>query len=82
MEHLINLRVESGYSSSHTLDLREHLEQLKVLYQSREETGRGVLGVSQAMIEGFFGPSLNEYYDFVEEQIERKRIRIERELGT
>lgn len=82
LEHLINLRVESGYSSSHTLDLREHLEQLKVLYQSREETGRGVLGVSQAMIEGFFGPSLNEYYDFVEEQIERKRIRIERELGT
>ena len=69
-------------SSSHTLDLREHLEQLKVLYQSRKEKGIGALGVSQAMIEGLFGPSLNEYYDFIEEQIERKRIRIERELDT
>lgn len=82
LEHLINLRVESGYSSSHTLDLREHLEQLKVLYQSRKETGIGMISVSQAMIEGFFGPSLNEYYDFVEEQIARKRTRIERELET
>ena len=82
LEHLINLRVESGYSSSHTLDLREHLEQLKVLYQSRKETGTGVFGTSQAMIEEFFGPSLSEYYGFIEEQIERKRTRIERELDT
>lgn len=83
MEHLINLRVESGYSSSHTLDLREHLDQLKVLYQSRKDTGNNLLGgVSQAMIETFFGSHLNEYYDFIEAQIASKRKRIERELDT
>jgi Divergent AAA domain. len=82
LEHLINLRVESGYSSSHTLDLQEHLEQLKVLYQSREETGLRAIAISQAMIGGLLGSSLNEYYDFIEEQVERKKARIERELDT
>ncbi len=82
LEHLINLRVESGYSSSHTLDLREHLEQLKVLYQSRKKTGIGVLDISEVMKESLFGPFLNEYYDFIEQQIERKKNRIERELDT
>jgi hypothetical protein len=31
LEHLINLRVESGCSSSYTLELQEHLDQLQIL---------------------------------------------------
>jgi len=83
LEHLINIRIESGYSSSHTLDLREHLDQLKVLYQSRKDSGNRFLGgATQAIIEGFFGQSLSEYYDFIEEKISSKQKRIERELDT
>jgi predicted HTH transcriptional regulator len=34
LEHLVNLRVESGYSSSHTLELKDHLEQLQKLHEN------------------------------------------------
>lgn len=35
LQRLLNRRLETGYSSSFELDLREHLEQLKVLYEYR-----------------------------------------------
>lgn len=81
LEHLINLRIESGYSSSHTLDLGEHLEQLQVLYKARR--GQNPLGIaSLAMVESFFGNPLKEYYQFVEEMILSKKLRIQKELDT
>ncbi|SIQ67631.1 hypothetical protein [Marinobacterium stanieri] len=41
-----------------------------------------MLDISEVMKESLFGPFLNEYYDFIEQQIERKKNRIERELDT
>lgn len=81
LERLINLRIESGYSSSHTLDLREHLDQLQVLYKARKGNVPWRLESMVAM-EGFFGNSLKEYYQFVEDMISAKESRIRKELGT
>lgn len=83
LEHLINLRIESGYSSSHTLDLSEHLEQLQILYKARK--GQNSLGgeiASLAIMESLFGNPLKEYYQFVEDIISSKKIRIQKELDT
>jgi len=80
LEHLINLRIESGYSSSHTLDLREHLEQLQVLYKARKN--KDPLGIASLAMESFFGNPLKEYYQFVENMISSKKLRIQKELDT
>lgn len=80
LEHLINLRVESGYSSSHTLDLHEHLEQLQLLYKSRKT--KNPFGIYSSPFESLFGNSLNEYYQFIEEMISSKKLRIKKELDT
>lgn len=79
LEHLVNLRIESGYSSSHTLDLKEHLEQLKTLYSARERKDL-FGGPSSAIIESFFGAPLKDYYQFVESMITSKKLRIKKEL--
>ena len=64
LEHLINLRIESGYSSSHTLELEEHLDQLQVLFRARRN--KDPFGSSSAtLIENLFGNPLKEYYQFV-----------------
>ena len=82
LEHLLNLRIESGYSSSHTLELAEHLEQLKTLYNARKLSRRGLLA-SALLMENFIGGnSLSEYYSFVEEMIDDKKKRIRKELET
>jgi len=80
LEHLINLRIESGYSSSHTLDLREHLEQLQVLYKARKSTNP--FGVASIAMASIWGDPLKEYYQFVEEMISSKMLRIQKELET
>jgi predicted HTH transcriptional regulator len=81
LEHLINLRIESGYSSSHTLDLREHLDQLQTLYKARKNKSYIGLAVELAM-DSYFGSPLSEYYDFVEDLITSKKNRIQQELGS
>ena len=80
LEHLINSRIESGYSSSHTLDLAGHLEQLQVLYKARKAIDP--FGFSTIAIERLFGNPLNEYYKFIEDMISLKKIRIKKELDT
>jgi len=81
LEHLINLRIESGYSSSRTLDLREHLGQLETLYKSRKnEIGFGI--ASAMAFNKFFGEPLEEYYKFVDNMISAKKHRITEELDT
>lgn len=80
LEHLINLRIESGYSSSHTLDLHEHLEQLQVLYKARKN--KDSFGVASLAMESIFGNPLKEYYKFVEDMISSKKLRIQKELDT
>jgi predicted HTH transcriptional regulator len=80
LEHLINLRIESGYSSSHTLDLYEHLEQLQVLYKARKN--KDPMGLTSIpRLEPWFDP-LREYYRFVEDMILSKQLRIRKELDA
>tara|TARA_R110001583_G_scaffold65264_1_gene188659 strand:+ start:14281 stop:15027 length:747 start_codon:yes stop_codon:yes gene_type:complete len=81
LEHLINLRIESGYSSSHTLDLKGHLDQLQVLYKTRkvEDPFRTS---SSIFMENFFGDPLTEYYQYIEDMISSKKLRINKELDT
>jgi len=81
LEHLVNLRIESGYSSSHTLELKEHLDQLQVLYKSRKNKDP-FGGSSLAIMENLFGNPLKEYYQFVENMISSKQLRIKKELDT
>jgi predicted HTH transcriptional regulator len=81
LEHLLNLRVESGYSSSHTLELKDHLEQLQVLYKARKNKDP-FGGSSLAIMESFFGNPLKEYYQFVENMISSKQLRIKKVLDT
>lgn len=78
LEHLLNLRIESGYSSSHTLNLVEHLDQLRQLYKSRDRDT--IHGLSSSTMKLFLGYTLEEYYEFVEEIIESKKSRIEKVL--
>jgi predicted HTH transcriptional regulator len=81
LEHLVNLRIESGYSSSHTLELKEHLDQLQVLYKSINN--ENLFGSSSlAIMERFFGNPLKEYYQFIENMISSKQLRIKKELDT
>lgn len=81
LEHLIYLRIESGYTSTHTLDLRQHLEQLQALYKARRSKDPwGVL--STAKIESFLGTPMTEFYEFVEDMISSKKSRIQKELET
>lgn len=80
-EHLVNLRVESGYSSSHTLDLEGHLEQLRVLFRARKNNHPFGLP-SLPVMEEYFGNQLKEYYQFVEDMICSKKSRIKKELDT
>ena len=81
LEHLVNLRIESGYSSSHTLELKEHLDQLQVLYKARKNKDP-FGGSSLAIMESFFGNPLKEYYQFVEDMISSKKSPIKKELDT
>lgn len=77
LERLINLRIESGYSSSHALDLQEHLDQLQVLYNSRENNISHV-----ALLKNIFGNPMTEYYQFIEDMISSKKSRIQKALDA
>lgn len=81
LEHLINLRIESGYTSSHTLALKEHLDQLQILYEARKQIDPFGSAAAAAM-ENVFGSPLKEYYGFVESMIASKQLRIKKELET
>jgi predicted HTH transcriptional regulator len=72
LEHLVNLRIESGYSSRHTLDLKEHLDQLQILYKARES--RDLFShTSISIMQSILGNPLREYYQFVEDMISSKK---------
>jgi hypothetical protein len=92
LQRIISRRVETGYSSRRELDLREHLEQLRVLYEQlgRPDPGgsEGGVGVLLGAVVG--GPDLAQkmlesspesFGKFVWRVIEKKKQLIESELG-
>jgi hypothetical protein len=90
VQRIINRRLETGYSSRKELDLRTHLEQLKVLFEQvspyayRSVFGDMVsrTGIAAAMMKRV--PNRNypeeDYETFMARAIARKKRRIEMEL--
>jgi hypothetical protein len=94
VQRIISRRLETGYSSRRELDLRTHLEQLKVLFEqiSRNDTrfsgplGDSISRVARKYLQAYTAsvPNPNypqeDYETFVVRAIARKNRRIEREL--
>jgi len=78
LQKIINERLETGFSSKHILELSEHLEQLKLLYKER---GGRHLSAAAVLIEMMEGDSLKEYREFLGKLIQKKKQKIEEELG-
>lgn len=75
LQKIINERIETGYSSSHLLELSDHLAQLKELYLAKEAKspfGDHFLQVARIL----HGDQLLEFRTFVDQLIELKRKRI------
>lgn len=93
LQRIISRRVETGYSSRRELDLREHLEQLRVLYEQlgRPDPGGSEGGVGVLLGRLFGGPDLAQkmyesspesFGKFVWRAIEKKKQLIESELDV
>ena len=78
LQKIINERIETGYSSKHTLDLEDHLDQLRILDKSVKTGGISAFVRMVAMGEG---DSEKGYRQFVAELISRKKSKIEEKLG-
>ncbi|TGS87466.1 hypothetical protein EN817_08625 [Mesorhizobium sp. M3A.F.Ca.ET.174.01.1.1] len=61
MQSLINRRLDTGYSTSDEMDLKNHIEQLRVLY-GELPLYSPVTGLSSNLMKSFFGsnPSVPE----------------------
>ncbi len=91
LQRLLSSRVETGYSSRRELDLRTHLEQLKILYEQISPYGTKlkptfggnvVARIAQMYTEPIPNPNYpQENFDaFVARAIARKKRRVEVEL--
>lgn len=78
LQKIINARLETGFSSKHILDLSEHLEQLKILYRSKRS---GDWTLASRALEMFEGDKLQDYRSFIDVLIEKKKKKIEEDLG-
>lgn len=93
LQEIINRRLETGYSTRRELDLKIHLEQLKILYD--QHSPLSTRSIFTAYINVMAGPSLQRliakqvpnpnypevgYETFVASCIDRKKLRIESEL--
>ncbi len=78
LQKIINARLETGFSSKHILDLSEHLEQLKILYRSKRS---GDWTLASRALEMLEGDKLQDYRSFIDVLIEKKKKKIEEDLG-
>jgi hypothetical protein len=78
LQKIINERIETGYSSTHLLELSKHLEQLKALYLNRMSniSFGSAIGMAFSMVNNWVG----EWNSFIEDLIERKKRKVEKEL--
>jgi len=74
LQRIVNERIETGYSSTHVLELSEHLQQLKELYKQKE--GRGTFGSAARLIAMVEGDKYKDYHDFIFNLIERKKQKV------
>lgn len=90
LQRIVSRRLETGYSSRRELDLRTHLEQLKVLFEQLSPyTTKNVLSelMGRSVLYGTFTKRVpnrtypeEDYETFVARTITRKKRRIEVEL--
>lgn len=91
-QRIVNRRLETGYSSRRELDLREHLEQLRVLFEQMARPTPDNSGTAGAALLGWLlggpemarkvgEPSPRSFAGFLLSTIERKKRLIEDELG-
>jgi len=91
LQRLLNARIETGYSTTKEIDLKEHLEQLKVLFAEIPKTRGSAIQISMSSLfskalGGF--AELNPNYPkesfevFVLRMIEFKKHRVAEELDV
>lgn len=80
LQKLINKRLETGYSTQPTLNLTEHLEQLKVLDKERPKQISSSNKIGEWLLNAFDTRS-PDYKAFLEDLYSRKKRLIEQDLG-
>jgi len=79
LQKIINERIETGYSSTHVMALSEHLQQLKELYKAKESKSPfSNMAKIMAILED---NKFEDYHSFISNLINRKKEKIEAELG-
>ncbi|HEX8569831.1 MAG TPA: hypothetical protein VF699_07905 [Caulobacteraceae bacterium] len=95
VQRILNERIERGHSTQPTLDIRAHLDQLKVLYENIKPTKTSNLEwliphmATSSWVKALGGSSTpNPHYpaqtfeEFVSSQIKKKQALVEQVLGT
>jgi len=91
VQRILNKRIEGGHSSQSELDLRSHIDQLKVLYGSIEPRKQNTANIfpTRILLRSFFGEDVRnplypeESFDkFINTQISKKKDLIAKTLGT
>lgn len=90
LQAMINRRIENGYSSEKALDLKTELSELKVLYSELRshsiKLSMDTIDIFQIFGGGSRIPNPNfpaeDYETFISRIIQKKKLRIERLLGT
>lgn len=93
LQRLLNARIETGHSTTKEVDLKEHLDQLKVLFAEIPKIRQGpspFATMSSLFSSGsFFGPSQSNpnypkegFEAFVLRMIELKKLQVSEELGV
>jgi len=79
LQKIINERIETGYSSTHVMALSEHLQQLKELYKAKES--KSPFSNMAKIMAIFEDNKFEDYHSFISNLINRKKEKIEAELG-
>lgn len=84
LQRIINQRIETKYSTSNEITLKQHMEQLKVLYSER--SSNNPIFLSLAKVFAFRGPGDSDdddsYNDFVKRTISIKKSIILKSIGA
>lgn len=83
LQKVINRRLDTGYSSQKVLELKEHLEQLKILDKERPGNTSGLNRMFEEQFGGhiFSTKTTDDYNQFIESLYHEKKKLIERDLG-
>ena len=81
LQKIINRRLDTGYSSQKTLELKDHIEQLKILDKERPSNKSNLSNYEKIFGVTLANRATPEYIQFIESIYEKKKRLIEKELG-